>query len=236
MLEKEGPERDDRRDRSLAVCLAVVAGAINAAAFYAAGFFAANMTGNVSAAADHLALGGWAQAGFFLVLIAAFIFGSFVAALSIAAGQRRSSKHIYSVLLFVEAAALAGVGLVAALLPPLFAPTFVVVCVAFLMGLQNALVTRISGARVRTTHISGMATDLGIEVASTWEAWRGRPPAEGADELRRRLSLHALTVLAFFTGGVIGVLIYRELQFGLLVLAGAALAVIAWFGGPRRRR
>jgi uncharacterized membrane protein YoaK (UPF0700 family) len=33
----------------------------------------------------------------------------------------------------------------------------------FLMGLQNAVVTRISNARVRTTHVSGTATDIGIE-------------------------------------------------------------------------
>jgi uncharacterized membrane protein YoaK (UPF0700 family) len=33
------------------------------------------------------------------------------------------------------------------------------------MGLQNSLVTRLSGAIVRTTHLTGVVTDLGIEAA-----------------------------------------------------------------------
>jgi uncharacterized membrane protein YoaK (UPF0700 family) len=48
---------------------------------------------------------------------------------------------------------------------------------SFLMGIQNAVVPRISDARVRTTHVSGMSTDIGIEFC------RGRRgfSAENAD-------------------------------------------------------
>ncbi|MGO8462711.1 DUF1275 family protein, partial [Rhizobium ruizarguesonis] len=45
---------------------------------------------------------------------------------------------------------------------------------AFLMGLQNAVVKRISDARVRTTHVSGMATDLGIELGIAFDILCGR--------------------------------------------------------------
>jgi uncharacterized membrane protein YoaK (UPF0700 family) len=35
----------------------------------------------------------------------------------------------------------------------------------FAMGMQNAMVSMISGSVVRTTHLTGMFTDLGIELA-----------------------------------------------------------------------
>jgi uncharacterized membrane protein YoaK (UPF0700 family) len=34
----------------------------------------------------------------------------------------------------------------------------------FIMGLQNATVTKISGARIRTTHVTGIVTNMGIEL------------------------------------------------------------------------
>jgi hypothetical protein len=44
------------------------------------------------------------------------------------------------------------------------------------------------------------------------------------------LKLHAATILAFFVGGVVGVLAYREAGSGALVLAGGFLGVVAWRG------
>ena len=48
------------------------------------------------------------------------------------------------------------------------------------MGLQNALVTRVSGAVVRTTHMTGVLTDIGIELVRM-RAWvRDGPRGQGA--------------------------------------------------------
>ena len=44
----------------------------------------------------------------------------------------------------------------------LFVPVTVVL-LCFIMGLQNAVITKISKAEIRTTHITGLVTDLGIE-------------------------------------------------------------------------
>lgn len=41
---------------------------------------------------------------------------------------------------------------------------FSLACLCFIMGMQNATITKISGARIRTTHATGMITDIGIEV------------------------------------------------------------------------
>ncbi|MCP5810116.1 DUF1275 domain-containing protein, partial [Klebsiella pneumoniae] len=80
----------------------------------------------------------------------------------------------YSIL--VEACLLALLGLADIWLLTVWRPPLLILGLAFLMGLQNATVTRISDARVRTTHVSGMATDIGIELGIAFDILRGREP------------------------------------------------------------
>jgi uncharacterized membrane protein YoaK (UPF0700 family) len=47
----------------------------------------------------------------------------------------------------------------------LAAPNVLAYLLLFAMGLQNSLVTSISNATVRTTHLTGLFTDLGIELS-----------------------------------------------------------------------
>ena len=230
MLVREGVSRNDALDRKLAASLAAVAGALNAAAFYAVGFFSANMTGNVSALSDHLALAGWLEAGFYLSVVLAFIAGSAVSALLVSAGRRRRVHRIYGYVILVEALLLGLLG--CATLTPLGswrAPTLVT-GLAFLLGLQNAVVTRISGARVRTTHVSGMVTDLGIELAVAYDIWRGRESRVDSADNASKLWLHLSTIMAFLVGGVIGVLIYRAIGNYLLFAGAGVLALVAFAG------
>jgi len=87
-------------------------------------------------------------------------------------------------------------------------------------GLQNAMATTFSGAVVRTTHVSGMFTDLGIGIG---HALRGLPLP------KRRLQLCALVITAFFTGSVIGALLFVRIGYGALLLP-AALTGLAGLG------
>jgi uncharacterized membrane protein YoaK (UPF0700 family) len=97
---------------------------------------------------------------------------------------------------------------------------------SFVLGLQNAAVTKISESRVRTTHVTGMITDIGIELARWLD--RGAP---GADPLKAhdpvRLRLYLSTVGAFLAGGVVGVVAYRLVGVTLLFAAAAILAGLA---------
>jgi uncharacterized membrane protein YoaK (UPF0700 family) len=103
------------------------------------------------------------------------------------------------------------------------------------MGLQNAVVTRISGARVRTTHVSGMATDIGIELATALDILRGRLSPEDAAQNWTSLRLHLCTVLSFLTGGVVGVLVYRAAG-GWLLIGAAIILLLPAIIGVRRSR
>lgn len=234
MLVREGDERHEILDLGLGSCLATVAGALNAAAFYAVGFFSANMTGNLSTLSDHLALGE-SSAPFYASILLTFILGAIAAALLISAGRRRRMKSIYGYCILLEAVLLAALGCADHwFLEELRVPV-IVLGLAFLMGLQNAVGTRVSRSKVRTTHVSGMATDVGIELAAVIDLLRGRADEETGTQLRN-LRLHASTLLSFMVGGILGVVIYRAVDGYLLILCALILAAVgAWTIAQTRR-
>jgi uncharacterized membrane protein YoaK (UPF0700 family) len=94
-------------------------------------------------------------------------------------------------------------------------------------GLQNAMVSTYSGALVRTTHLSGMFTDLGIFLGH----WlRGLPVDE------RRLRLCVLIISGFLCGGVAGTVSFRRLEYGALFVPGGLTAFASIFYGIYRIR
>jgi len=236
MLVREGDARTETIDLWLACCLAGIAGALNAAAFYAVGFFSANMTGNISILSDHLALAQWRTGVFYASIFLVFIGGAICAALMISAGRRRRMWRIYAYGILTEAILLAALGGADLWLPLHWRAPFVVLGLAFLMGFQNAIGTRISGARVRTTHVSGLATDIGIEMAAFIDAARGRDIEEDAARNLAKLRLHGCTVLSFLLGGVVGVVLYRAIGGYMIMLSGAILGAIAVSAIAQSRR
>lgn len=225
MLVHQGEQRSYRADQGLAWWLAGVAGALNTAGLYAAGLFSANMTGNVSAFADHFGVGDLFAALPFLGLVLIFIAGAAVSTVLINYGKRRRITRIYALNIVAEAALLAGLGVVDHWTPPMVHSVVLAFGMAFALGLQNAVVTRISNARVRTTHVTGMVTDIGIEIANLLE-FRDTISAE-ARANRDKLRLHLQTVVSFVMGGVIGVVAYRHIGTGLLLAAAGILLVLA---------
>lgn len=214
-------------DIRLACTLAAVAGALNTAAFETVGFFSANMTGNVSSLSDHLAKANVHIGLFFLLIILLFIAGSLVSTLIINAGRRRQMRGIYAINILIEGIALLVLGVVESAFPFSGSGVLLVLSLSFLMGLQNAVVTRISNARVRTTHVSGTATDIGIEMAMLFDVLRRKESPKDAPLYIERLKLHCYTVLAFLCGGVAGIWLLQLMSYALLIVIGALLSALA---------
>ncbi len=235
MLIRQGDERNDDVDRRLACALAAIAGAVNTAAFHAVGFFSANMTGNVSVLSDHLASLKLAAGTFFLLIVIVFIFGAFLSTLLINAGRRRHIRGIYAFSVLTEAVLLALLGCIELRLPDIYRSEVLIPSLSFLMGLQNATVTRISNARVRTTHVSGMATDIGIDLGALWDIARGAERPDDARQIRVRLRMHGQSVLSFLAGGVLGVIVYTAIGYQLLLWSAAVLFALAVPGLLRSR-
>ena len=222
MLKPLDDKRHPRADIMLGASLACCAGATNGIALRAAGVFAASMTGNVSWMADQLASGVGRSAAFFAAVIASFIAGSFCCACATAGGLRRKQAGVYAVSLLAESMGIAGCAFVhdAALL---------CCALAFLMGWQNSLATTLTGARVRATHLSGICTDVGIELSSLLVS--GRTAADVDAPLRwHRIVLSSATIAAFFVGAFLGCLAYRRLSEFALVFVAAILCGIAASG------
>ncbi|MBY6002928.1 DUF1275 domain-containing protein [Salipiger bermudensis] len=221
MLIREGKERNQTIDLRLAGLLSMVAGALNAAGFEIAGLFSANMTGNLSGMADSLAKGGWGGALLLGLIVVVFILGALLAGLIIEVGRRRRIRMIYALAILCEAAILVVVG-GAGLLGLAREEGAAFICVlAFSLGIQNAVTTRISRARVRTTHVSGMATDIGLSLAGLWLR------SEEAPRYRGLLALHCTTILAFLVGGILGVLAHRFFGPVTFLFCGLLLALVA---------
>lgn len=230
MLIHQGDDRDSRLDRKLAFALAAVAGGLNAAAFHEVGFFSANMTGNVSALSSLLAMGQWAHGLGYLAIVLAFIIGAMVSTLAISAGLRHGIVTIYARVILAEAACLILLGFGRMALDRAAGVPLLILGLASLMGLQNAIVTHISNARVRTTHVSGMSTDIGIGLARMIDILRGKADPADREGVMVKLRLHSGTVLSFLLGGVAGVLTWRlvgDLTFAVAGLLLAGIAVIS---------
>ncbi|KAH1283736.1 hypothetical protein KXX11_003283 [Aspergillus fumigatus] len=108
-----------------------------------------------------------------------------------------------------------------------FAVPGTVLLLAFIMGLQNALVTKISSATIRTTHMTGIVTDRGIELGKMLY-WNGRETgAQGGVYANPvRLKLFASLLGLFTVGGVVGAAGFKHIGFvWVLPLAMVLLAL-----------
>ena len=238
MLIRLGAARDQRADRHLAWSLAAIAGALNTAGFQQAGLYSSNMTGNVSSLASNLAAADLRLSATYLSLVAIFITGAIASTLLINAGRRRGKADIYALSIMAEAGLLVALGVTDLWLIEPARAVLLVYGLSFLMGLQNAVVTRISDARIRTTHVTGMVTDIGIELGNIIDlAWR-REHEDAPAYNKEKLRLHGFTVLSFLGGGVAGVLAFDRLGAYFLLMMAVLLFLLALPGimGGRGRK
>ena len=221
-----GSVRTNRANRHLGYALAFVAGAINAGGFLAVQQYTSHMTGMVSSMADHMALGTFHAAVSALGALASFVAGAACSAILVNFARQHAMHSQFALPLMVEAILLLCFGLVGGHLAVAdgFFVSLTVMLLAFIMGLQNAVITKLSNAEIRTTHITGIVTDIGIELGKL--VYRNA----GVRANRPRLRLLALLLGSFFVGGVIGALGFSHL--GYLATVPLALVLLALASVP----
>jgi uncharacterized membrane protein YoaK (UPF0700 family) len=224
------PERTARSNLHLGVSLAFVAGATNAGGFLAVQEYTSHMTGVVSSMADDLALGRIGLVLDWLGSLLAFLLGAATSAILINWARRRHARHTYSLPLLIEASLLLAFGMLGAihqLIGSSMGLTVALLC--FMMGLQNAIITKISKAEIRTTHVTGLVTDIGIELGKLlyWNRSDDTPERPQVRANHARLKVHLLLVLAFFVGGVIGALGFKHVGYVATVPLALLLALLS---------
>lgn len=226
-----GRARTRHGNRRLGLLLAFVAGAVNAGGFLAVQRYTSHMTGVVSGVADDLALGQFALAAAGVLLVAAFVLGAMTTALLTNWARQRRLHSEYALSLLLEAVLLLLFGLMGATLAhhtALRVP-LTVALLSYLMGLQNAVVTKISQSEIRTTHVTGLVTDLGIELGKLLYWNRGHPPEHPHFVRANRDKLRLLGGLlgCFAGGGVAGALGFKALGYAATVPIALLLAALA---------
>ena len=186
-----------------AVALACVAGMVNVIGYL--GFehqAVSHLTGTTSLLGAALAQGDLRTIVHLWGMLIAFCVGAMLSGLVIQDQTLKLGRR-YGVALALEAALLL-------LAIPLFKQQQIwgALLAAMACGLQNAMVTTYSGAAVRTTHLSGMFTDLGIGLG---HLLRGMPLP------MRRLTLSGLIISGFLGGGVLGAWFYRHWGYDALL-------------------
>lgn len=196
----------------VAWALAFVAGGANAVGLIGFAHQAvSHLTGTTTLAAQALATGDLASSLHLASILAAFVAGAVASGAIIPVDALRlGMRHTLvlwavSVLLVASAACLAR-GLPAG-----------VYLAASACGLQNAMTTVYSGAVVRTSHVSGMFTDLGIALGHV---------LRGQSVGRRRLLLCTTVITGFFAGGLTTVVLFERLGYGVLMVHAGIAAVL----------
>jgi uncharacterized membrane protein YoaK (UPF0700 family) len=223
--------RSAATDLRLGCVLCMVAGATNAGGFLAVGQYTSHMTGILSSVADNIVLGQLRLALVGVTLVLAFIGGSMTTAWIVNWSKRRGMRSAYARPLILEAALLlvfgifgTGVNHFAWLFVPM---TVLLLC--FIMGLQNAVITKVSHAVIRTTHVTGLLTDLGIELGKLVYI---NGPAYGDKVVadRTRLRIHGLLVACFLGGALLGAFGFKA--YGYIATVPLAIILLALTVGP----
>lgn len=225
------PQRTDLSNRRLGRSLAFVAGAVNAGGFFAVGQYTSHMSGVVSAIADDAALGELRLMAAGLTSLLAFFLGAATSAILINWGRRREAQSQFAVPLMLEACLLLCFGLMGARPDASNFLPATVALLCFVMGLQNAIITKISRAEIRTTHVTGLVTDIGIELGKMMYWNRATEPAPASAERvaadRPRLYLLGSLLLMFLIGGLVGAFGFKYMGYIVTVPLAAMLTFLA---------
>ena len=218
-------------DAVLGTFLAFTAGTINASGFVAAGRYSSHMTGILSGTADALVLGEITLLLSGLASICAFIAGAIFSTVQINWARRANLHGENAWSLIVEALLLLLVGLFGTNFNQLtnLAIPISVIILCFIMGLQNAIIVRVSATEIRTTHMTGIVTDLGIELGRLlyWNRDKQRNSTLAVIADRRKLQARIQMLVSFLSGAVLGTLAFQQFDFQITLPFALVLLLLA---------
>lgn len=218
MLRHQGRSRRDKHNLQLAALFSLVAGLVNITGFLAVRYLTTNVTGHFAYFAEAVTLRNLPSMLGFGLFILSFFAGAFVSHSLMEISGRRGAPYPYAIPVLCEMVIL----LFAALMPLFRTPglrEFFACALLFAMGLQNALVTTVSNAAVRTTHLTGLFTDIGIDLSQLLFSYI---PSD-RQVVKAKIKLRGTIALCFFVGCMVGGIIYPYLHQHTFFLAIAVL-------------
>lgn len=228
MFKHSGKARTTKHNIRIATLLSFVAGMVNVAGFLAVHKLTTNVTGHFAFFIEEINAFEFAKGTIYFLYIFFFFIGAFIANVIVESLGKRNVRYSYTVPILIESLILFTVAYFGSIWMN-SAPNLLAFLLLFAMGLQNSLVTVISNSIVRTTHLTGLFTDLGIELS---QLFFFRKPLQ-RKQLVASIRLHVSIIGSFFTGGIVSGILY--VQIGIQVLAISAIILLIGISLSRAR-
>lgn len=220
MFRHIGEKRTLKHDLGIASLLSFVAGVVNVASFIAVQRLTTNVTGHFAFFVDEVFKFNMWQGFIYFLYIFFFFLGSFTSSVLVEIMSKRNNRQIYSVPVIIESIILFTVAIFGQQLISK-SPNILAFLLLFAMGLQNSLVTKISNATVRTTHLTGLFTDLGIELSQLFFY----KLKDQKQKLYSSIKLRLTIISFFFLGGIFGGIFYSIVKLYVLGIVGTILLI-----------
>lgn len=220
MFRNLGETRTLSHNLQIASLLSFVAGLVNVTGFLAVQQLTTNVTGHFAFMIEEVYAMKIQAALTFMFFILSFFLGSFFSNLLVEIVSRKSERFIYVIPVFIEAMLLAFIALYGGRLMA-YNDNLIAFGLLFSMGLQNSLVTTISNSVVRTTHLTGLFTDLGIELSQLLFY----KTKEQREKLFQSIRLRLTIICFFFIGGITAGAMYGGYGIQTLLLGTLLLCI-----------
>ncbi len=223
MLRKYSSGRTLGDNVKLGVLTAFTAGTINIASLLIFLNFTSNVTGHYAILSAEISKGNWAQVGIVGLWIFLFFFGSFLSNFIVLNITRINQYLAHSLPILLEISCLLFVGIYGQYY---YGETqreaeLLVAVMLFATGLQNGLTASISNFSIKTTHLTGTTTDLGILFSMfTKKKYRKNNALIG------RAKVLTSIMFAYVAGAVFSGLSYYYLQFKVFYVICICLFVV----------
>ena len=226
MLRQTKDNRTLKENLLLASSTAFVSGATNVAGVIAFLAFTSNITGHVANLAKHVVEQNFREIIVFFVWLLLFFAGAFISNFIIRSMQDRSRYRAHALPMILEIIILFIVAIYGYHFyeETLLEREAIIGAILFAMGLQNSLVSNISGGLIKTSHLTGLFTDLGADVAELLH-----PRSESTQAVKNKVIIR-LTILTFyFIGGIAGGYFFDLYNFGIFFAIPFILLTILYY-------
>ncbi|MBP1839987.1 YoaK family protein [Formosa algae] len=221
MFRHQGKSRTLKHNLRIATILSFVAGVVNVSGYLAYKQLTTNVTGHFALFINDVENFEFWKGTVYFLYIFSFLFGSFVSSVLIEKFKANRQLNVFVLPTILESIILISIGLLSNFLVFNY-PDLIICLLLFAMGIQNSFVTKISNAVVRTTHLTGLFTDLGIDISQLFFP----KLHHNREKLKSNIKLRIFIILFFFSGGFVGGFLYSELNIKLNTLVFAALILL----------
>ena len=224
MFIHQGNSRNSSHNKKIASLLSFVAGIVNVVGFLSVQRLTTNVTGHFAFFVDAIFKQQFTNSTIYFFYIFFFFLGSFVSSLLVEIMIRKNERYIFFIPAHIEGLLLFAIAIFGNYLLAHHA-NLIAFSLLFAMGLQNSLVTRISNAVVRTTHLTGLFTDLGIELSQLLF----NKTKDQKRKLIATIQLRLRIIACFFFGGITGGILFTSLKFHSLFIPSVLLIIGLYF-------